>query len=121
MRGAGSEDVRVYKEQGVNTVTVAVLVAAGCDPVLAVVRAGTQVARAQVVVNPDPSRGQRSSLALAVDALSTAAAVAVLLVDVPGVGAEAVRSVCAAWRPGRIAVGRYAGRISHGAPTPFAF
>ena len=27
MRGAGSEDVRVYKEQGVNTVTVAVLVA----------------------------------------------------------------------------------------------
>ena len=27
VRGAGSEDVRVYKEQGVNTVTVAVLVA----------------------------------------------------------------------------------------------
>jgi molybdenum cofactor cytidylyltransferase/nicotine blue oxidoreductase len=60
----------------------------------------------------------RSSLALAVDAATDAAALAVLLVDVPGVGADAVRAVVAAWRPGRIAIGRYQGRRAH--PTVMA-
>ncbi len=46
------------------------------------------------MINPDPARGMRSSLALAVDAagLAGADALAVLLVDVPGIGAEAVRA-----------------------------
>jgi molybdenum cofactor cytidylyltransferase/nicotine blue oxidoreductase len=86
---------------------------AGCDPVLAVVRAGTSAAGARLVVNPDPSRGQRSSLDLAVAAVPDAPALAVLLVDTPGVGADAVRAVCAAWRPGRVAVGRYGRRRGH--------
>src|SRR5207249_4962353 len=85
---------------------------AGCAPVLAVVRAGTAT-DAQVVVNPDPDRGMRSSLALAVDALSDVDALAVLLVDSPGITADAVRAVVAGWTPGRIAVGRYAGRRGH--------
>jgi molybdenum cofactor cytidylyltransferase/nicotine blue oxidoreductase len=87
--------------------------AAGCAPVIAVVRPGTEVAGAAVVVNPDPDRGMRSSLSLAVEAAGDADALAVLLVDVPGVGADALRSVIAAWTPGRIAVGRYAGRWGH--------
>jgi len=78
------------------------------------VRAGVDVAGARVVVNPDPERGMRSSLALAVDAAEGAAdALAVLLVDTPGVGAQAVREVLAAWTPGRIALARYGARRGH--------
>jgi molybdenum cofactor cytidylyltransferase/nicotine blue oxidoreductase len=97
---------------------VAALRAGGCAPVLAVVRAGTDAGAARAVVNPDPARGMRSSLALAVEAAGEADALAVLLVDVPGVGADAVRSVVTAWRPGRIAVGRYGALRGH--PTVMA-
>lgn len=87
---------------------------AACAPVIAVVRRGTDVAGATVIVNPDPERGMRSSLALAVDAApADVDALAVLLVDAPGVGGDAVRAVVAAWTPGRVAVGRYAGRRGH--------
>jgi CTP:molybdopterin cytidylyltransferase MocA len=92
---------------------LAALRAGGCEPVFAVVRAGTAAPGARVVVNPDPARGMRSSLALAVDAAGAVDALAVLLVDVPGVGADAVRAVLRAWAPGRIAVGSYAGRRGH--------
>jgi CTP:molybdopterin cytidylyltransferase MocA len=92
---------------------VGTLRAAGCDPVIAVVRAGVGVAGAQTVVNPDPARGMRSSLELAVEAAAGSRALAVVLVDAPGIGAEAVSSVCAAWRPGRIAVARYAAGRGH--------
>lgn len=97
---------------------VAVVRAAGCDPVLAVVRAGIAVDGATAVVNPDPSRGMRSSLELAVAETGDAAALAVLLVDTPGIDAAAVAAVCAGWRPGRIALASYAGRRGH--PTVMA-
>ena len=90
---------------------VATLRAGGCDPVLAVVRAGVVVRDADVLVNTEPDRGMRSSLALAVRAAADADALAVLLVDAPGVGAEAVRRVVLAWQPGRITVATFdAGR-----------
>src|SRR3954447_11109346 len=85
----------------------------GCEPVVAVVRAGTVVRDAVAVVNPRPDRGQRSSLELALAAVGEVEAVAVILVDTPGLGADAVRGVCQFWRPGRIAVGRYGGRRGH--------
>jgi CTP:molybdopterin cytidylyltransferase MocA len=94
---------------------------AGCDPVIAIVRDGTTASgRVRAVVNPDPARGMRSSLALAVDAaaLARADALAVLLVDVPGVAADAVRTVIAGWRPGRIALAAYQGTRGH--PTVMA-
>jgi CTP:molybdopterin cytidylyltransferase MocA len=97
---------------------VAVAREAGCTPVFAVVRAGTEVTDAQTVINPDPDRGMRSSLILAVEAAAAADALAVLLVDAPGIDAEAVRIVVAAWVPGRIAVGRYADARGH--PTVMA-
>lgn len=86
---------------------------AGCGHVIAVLRAGVAVDGARAVVNPDPSRGMRSSLELAVAAADGVDALAVLLVDTPGIGARAVGDVVAAWRPGRIAVGSYAGRRGH--------
>jgi CTP:molybdopterin cytidylyltransferase MocA len=94
---------------------VRLLEAAGCDPVLAVVRPGGTAADARLVVNEQPERGMRSSLDLAVAAaaLDGVDALAVLLVDTPGVTADAVGAVIAAWRPGRIAVARYADRSGH--------
>jgi CTP:molybdopterin cytidylyltransferase MocA len=86
---------------------------AGCAPLYAVVRESTDVVGAVAVVNPDPDRGMRSSLELAVAAAGDAAALLVLLVDNPGVSAAAVEAVAVAWSPGRIAVGRYAERRGH--------
>jgi molybdenum cofactor cytidylyltransferase/nicotine blue oxidoreductase len=85
---------------------------AGCAPVYAVVRDAAIVAGPAVaVVNPDPDRGMRSSLAVGVEAAGVADALAVLLVDTPGVTSAAVRAIVAGWSPGRIALGRYpAGR-----------
>ena len=97
---------------------VAVLTGGGCDEVIAVIRAGVPIAGARGVVNPDPARGMRSSLRLALDVAGSADALAVLLVDLPGVSAAAVRSVITAWRPGRIAVASYDGRRGH--PTVMA-
>jgi molybdenum cofactor cytidylyltransferase/nicotine blue oxidoreductase len=87
----------------------------GCAPVIAVVRAGTVIGGVRAVVNPNPARGMRSSLALAVDAaaLAGADALAVLLVDVPGVGTDAVRNTVRSWRAGRVAVAAYRGTRGH--------
>ena len=93
-----------------------VLAAAGCSPVVAVLAPGAQAPpdpAVRVVPNPDPGRGMRSSLELAVAAAGPAAALAVLLVDTPGIGPAAVRATVAAWRPGRVAVGAYGGRQGH--------
>jgi CTP:molybdopterin cytidylyltransferase MocA len=97
---------------------VSVLHDGGCDPVFAVVRSGTAVAGARAVINAEPSRGMRSSLVLALAAAANVDALAVLLVDVPGIGADAVRAVVSGWQPGRIAIGRYRGRRAH--PTVMA-
>jgi CTP:molybdopterin cytidylyltransferase MocA len=91
----------------------------GCAEVLAVVRVGVDVTGARVLVNNEPDRGMRSSLALAVDAAGADAdALAVLLVDLPGVSTAAIRAVITAWQPGRIAVASYQGRRGH--PTVMA-
>lgn len=94
---------------------VAALSGGGCAAVLAVTRRDVAVGGAQVVVNPLPEQGMRSSLALAVDAGAAlgADALAVLLVDTPGVSADALRAVVSAWTPGRIVVGSYGGRRGH--------
>jgi CTP:molybdopterin cytidylyltransferase MocA len=92
---------------------------ARCDPVIAVVRPGAEVAGAvRVVVNADPDRGMRSSLALAVESVPDFDALAVLLVDAPGVTAQAIRAVVAAWQPGRVAVASYPRGRGH--PTVMA-
>lgn len=108
----------------------------GCSPVLAVVRpaqqapvgapdapdalGGSQLAPrtrrpgpSLRVVNPEPDRGMRSSLLLGLEAAPACAAVAVALVDTPGLTAAAVATVIGAWTPGRIAVARARGRRAH--------
>ena len=95
---------------------VGALRAAGCTPVLAVVRAATRSAADRTVVNPHPERGMRSSLAIAIDELGDTAAIAVLLTDLPGVTAESCQPVVTAWRPGRVAVAAYARTSAPGHP-----
>lgn len=117
--GEPKAELRVSGERLVDR-AVRTLRAAGADPVWAVVRAGVDVVAAEAVVNPDPARGMRSSLALAVDAAGRARvdALAVVLVDVPGISAREVAAVIDGWRPGRVAVGTYSGRRGH--PTVMA-
>jgi len=92
-----------------------VLAQAGCAEVIAVTRPGVDVAGARVVRNENPDQGMRSSLHLAVLAATELAAdaLAVLLVDTPGITADSAAAVITAWRPGRITVGSYAGRRAH--------
>ncbi len=86
----------------------------GCSPIYAVVRdAEASTDAATALINPDPDRGMRSSLELGVSAAGGTEAIAVLLVDMPGIGADAVRTVAQAWTPGRVAVGRIGERRVH--------
>ena len=73
---------------------VALLREAGCERILAVVRPGVDVVGAELVVNHDPDRGMRSSLALAVDAAGPDGPLVVVLVDMPGVDAAGVELDC---------------------------
>ncbi len=87
----------------------------GCDEVVVVVRRDTAaVEQARAVVNPDPDRGMRSSLVLGLAAAGGDAA-AVLLVDTPGIEADAVAAVITSWRaePDRIAVASFGGHRGH--------
>ncbi len=99
---------------------VGVLRAGGCAEVIAVVRPGTDVAHAWVVPNPAPERGMSSSLqlGLAAAAQTPADVAVVLLVDLPGVAAAAVRAVIDRHAAGATVVAAsYAGTRGH----PIAF
>jgi CTP:molybdopterin cytidylyltransferase MocA len=89
---------------------VRVLSDSGCAEVVAVVRAGIRVEGAVVVVNSDPDRGMGSSLRLGLAAASGERA-AIVLVDTPGITAEAVRLTLGVAAP--VAVATYGGRRGH--------
>jgi molybdenum cofactor cytidylyltransferase len=75
----------------------------------------------RVVRNPDPSRGQLSSLLTGMDAVVTAdtEAVVVTLVDVPLLAPETVRLVIAEWQRTRAPIVRPAIGDRHGHPVVF--
>jgi molybdenum cofactor cytidylyltransferase len=72
----------------------------------------------RIVRNPDPSRGQLSSLLTGMDAVLTpdTPALAVTLVDVPLLSAETVRLVIAEWQRTRAPIVRPAIGERHGHP-----
>lgn len=87
-----------------------------CDSVLAVVPVGVSGPPGVTVLeNPLAHTGMRSSLELALTVADTNDALAVMLVDTPGVGATAVGAVVGHWRssPSRISVAVYNGRRGH--------
>ena len=75
----------------------------------------------RIVRNPDPSRGQLSSLLTGMDAVVTAdtEAMVVTLVDVPLLAAETVQLVVAEWRRTRAPIVRPAIGDRHGHPVVF--
>ncbi|MBI1378033.1 MAG: NTP transferase domain-containing protein [Frankiales bacterium] len=115
-----------YELDGVRLVdrAVAVLREAGCDPVVVVLGAWLgEVPGAQVVRNDDWATGMGSSLRVGLDAVARhdgVERVAVTLVDLPGLTAEAVRRALAGaagtadGAPARaLAVATYDGRRGH--------
>jgi molybdenum cofactor cytidylyltransferase/nicotine blue oxidoreductase len=95
---------------------------AGCDPVVvvlgaqaALVQATADLGAAEVVVNRAWGSGMGSSLKAGLNALSgtDAEAVAIVLVDMPGVTAAAVRRVAALPYPQVLACATYGGRRDH--------
>lgn len=110
-------DGRMLVERGLAT-----LRDAGCDPVAVVlgaaarqVRAGSDLAGATVIDNPEWDTGMGSSLraGLAELAESTVDAVAVQLVDTPGITAAAVRRLRALGDPTVLTVATYQGQPGH--------
>jgi nicotine blue oxidoreductase len=101
---------------------LATLRAGGCEPLVVVlgaaadeVRARADLAGADVVWNPDWADGMGSSLrtGLAALAATTAQAAAILLVDTPGITAEAVRRVLSRAGPHTLVVATYHGEPGH--------
>jgi nicotine blue oxidoreductase len=102
--------------------SLATLRSAGCDPLVVVLGAAARTVTeranltgAQTVTNPDWAQGMGSSLRAGLAALQTtpAQAAAVLLVDTPGITAEAVRRVLAHADPSAVAVATYHGERGH--------
>ena len=100
------------------------LAGGGCEPVLAVVgdaapaiRAGCRLTGVELVTNPDPARGQISSLWCALDAVPDVDGLIVVLVDQGGLEPNTIRVVCEGLEQKPIAVARYRGLAGH--PTGF--
>ena len=102
--------------------------AAGIDEIVAVIAhdadaieaaASTARLRLRFVRNPDPSRGQLSSLLAGLDALSDGP-ILVTPVDLPLVTPATVRLVVDAWRATRAAIVRPQRNGRHGHPVIFA-
>jgi CTP:molybdopterin cytidylyltransferase MocA len=79
------------------------------------------VGGAEVVANPDPARGQLSSLQTALGVLASpeVEAVVVLPVDVPLVAGSTVRELLETWRRSRPMVVRPTRNAGHGHPVVF--
>jgi molybdenum cofactor cytidylyltransferase len=91
------------------------------DVIDQIVRSAGMDDRVRLVTNPDPSRGQLSSLWTGMDAVMDASPDAILmtLVDVPSITAETVRAVTDAWRRTRAPIVRPAIGDRHGHPVLF--
>ena len=111
--------VRTFNAAGVSAVTI---VTGGQHAAIgAALRADQPEAEPLLVVNPDPSRGQLSSLWVGLDAADRPAvdALLVTLVDIPMVAPSTIRRVIAAWTTHRAPIVRPAVGATHGHPVLF--
>ncbi|MBI3047136.1 MAG: nucleotidyltransferase family protein [Acidobacteria bacterium] len=110
---------RTFAEAGVRDLVVVT----GRDhaPVADALASDRLPVRPVVVNNPDPSRGQLSSLWAGLDAASapTVDAVLVALVDVPMVSPSTIRAIIDAWERSRAPIVRPAIGDRHGHPVLF--
>lgn len=110
--------VRTFAESGCSTIVVVT----GRDhaAIVDALRADRLPVDPAVVNNPEPSRGQLSSLWMGLDAVAANAnAVLVTLVDVPMVAAATVRRVVEEWRRSGAPIVRPAIGDRHGHPVLF--
>ena len=110
--------VRTFVEAGIRRVTI--VAGSQLAAIARALEADDAAAHPRLVVNPDPSRGQLSSLLVGLDAVpSDVEAALVTLVDVPLVASSTVREVVAAWERTRAPVVRPAMGTRHGHPVLF--
>jgi len=111
--------VRTFASAGLDRLVV--VTGAQHDAIVAALAAEGLAAAVSCVRNPDPSRGQISSLWVGMDAAVTPDLDALLmtLVDVPMVRASTVRAVIDAWRRSRAPIVRPAIGDRHGHPVLF--
>ena len=111
--------VRAFAAAGVSDVTV--VTGREHEAIVAAVAADRPPLAARFAVNPDPSRGQVSSLWTGLDAVMRPdlEAVLVTLVDVPMVRPATIRAVVDAWATARAPVVRPAIGERHGHPVLF--
>src|SRR4051812_1331765 len=109
-----------YEGEGLLRRGAATLAAAGCAPVLVVIGAAADEVRATApelayVDNPEWATGMGSSLRAGLAAFrdTPADAVVVLLVDMPGVTADAVKRVGRHAAPDALVMGGYGDRRGH--------
>ena len=99
---------------------VVVVAGVALDEVVAAIATDGLSTGTRVIRNPDPGRGQLSSLLAGMDVMRPdTEAVMVTLVDVPMVSVATVGAVAAAWRARRGAIVRPAMGDRHGHPVIF--
>lgn len=111
--------VRTFAAAGVGDVVI--VTGSQRDAIAAAIAADDPPVRPSLVSNPEPSRGQLSSLWVGLDAVARPGleAVLVTLVDVPLMSSSTVRHVVEAWRRTGAPVVRPAVGSRHGHPVLF--
>jgi molybdenum cofactor cytidylyltransferase len=110
--------VRTFARAGIDDIIV--VTGSQHDGIEAAVTADRPPVTPRFVRNPDPSRGQLSSLWTGLDAVDRdAAGVLMTLVDVPMLRASTIRAVVEAWRQQRAPIVRPAMGDRHGHPVLF--
>ena len=111
--------VRTFSSAGVSRIVI--VTGRQHDAILAAVTADHPPASPSVHANPDPARGQLSSLWIALDAIARDDVEAILVtpVDIPMIRSSTIASVIDEWRKTRGAVVRPAVGARHGHPVLF--
>ncbi len=110
--------VRTFATAGIHDILI--VTGSQHDAIEAALTADRSPVTPRLVRNPDPSRGQLSSLWAGLDALDDdAAGVLVTLVDVPMLRASTIRAVVDAWHEQRAPIVRPAMGDRHGHPVLF--
>ncbi|MDI3212247.1 nicotine blue oxidoreductase [Arthrobacter sp. AL12] len=114
--GLGPKALLRFRGRTLVEVLADVLLAGGCQEVVAVlgadaaaVRAGTDLSRHRVIDNPDWAGGMGSSFRLGVAAAAPGDHVLIALVDQPGLTAATVARLLASHRPARVTAAAYRG------------
>jgi molybdenum cofactor cytidylyltransferase len=111
--------VRTFAAAGVTRIVV--VTGRQHDAIVAAVTADNPPAHPSFLTNPDPARGQLSSVWIALDTIARDDVESILVtpVDIPMIGSSTIQHVIDAWRKTHRAIVRPAVGIRHGHPVLF--